>query len=84
MRNDNIVKQLKEIIYDISNIKNNDMDDVILFNPAWGLDPREIVYLFLLIQEQIGVTFTSHEINDISFFTLNNIADRIEKSMVNG
>lgn len=84
MRNDNIIKQLRDMIYDIANIKNDDMDDVILFNPAWGLKPRDIVYLFLLIQERMGITFLPHEINDISFFTLNNIAGRIEQLVVNG
>ena len=82
MKHNDMIEQLKGMICETANVKRDDIDNIVLFNPVWGLEPREVVYFFLLIQERMGVTFSQQEINDISFFTLNNIAERIEKTMV--
>lgn len=83
MRQEDIIRRLYDIIHEITGMEKRDMDNVILFNPAWNLKPRDVAYIFLLVRERMKVDFPPEVINDISFFTLNNIAERIKNCMVN-
>lgn len=58
-------------------IISGELDDVSLFGSEWSLEPRDIVYLFLFIDEKYDIRFKANQINEIDFFTLNNIAHAI-------
>lgn len=74
-----ILRSLYDMLEKITERKiiKDELDDVSLFGSEWNLDSRDIVYLFLFISDKYNICFKANQINEIKFFTLNNIAGEI-------
>lgn len=79
MDHNEIITQLHEIIAQVKAPPTKDLDYENLFSSRWEFEPRDLVYFFILIEENLGVRFSAELINDFTFFTLKNIANEVEK-----
>ena len=75
------LKEIKKDLYRWLSTSKNDYyeekDDINLFSPCLNLYPRDVVYLFLYIRDKYDIVISPHKINDINFFTINNISHEI-------
>ena len=82
-----LVLQIKELIISALNLEDltpADIDEAApLFKEGLGLDSIDALELGMEIKKKFGVTFSECEDNSAIFFSVNTIADYIEKNSPN-
>ncbi|MCI9127844.1 MAG: hypothetical protein HFG28_11800 [Eubacterium sp.] len=73
-----MVEELKPVLENISGKKLDELrNDECLFSRKYALNARDIVYFLVEIKERYGVVFDKEKINNMDFFTLENIANEL-------
>ncbi|MBR4597102.1 MAG: acyl carrier protein [Opitutales bacterium] len=85
MQREELVLQIKELIISSLNLEDlapADIDQAApLFKEGLGLDSIDALELGMEIKKKFGVTFSEFEDNSAIFFSVDTIADYIEKNL---
>lgn len=81
-----IINKLKEILITYFNFSENtnwnDFIQVPLTSKKIGFDSIILYYFLMKIEEEFEICFTYEDLTDKNFYTLNNIANTIQKKLL--